>query len=70
MSHLIRIMLIVPPNTRWIERGYSTLEMIWQKRCNKLGIYTMASLFFLAVLQLKVKDSFSYEGERKCLQKK
>ena len=31
--------------------------------------HNAASMFFLAVLQLKVKDSFSYEKERSCLQK-
>ena len=35
-----------------------------------MGIDTMESLFFLAVWQLKVKDSFSYQEERKYLQKK
>ena len=34
-----------------------------------MQIDTMESLFFLAVLQMKVKDSFSYQEERKCLQK-
>ena len=34
-----------------------------------MGIDTMESLFFLAVWQLKVKDSFSYQEERKYLQK-
>ena len=59
-------MLSVPPNTRWIERD--TLETC-QKGHNKIGIDATASLFLLAVLQLKLKHSFSYEEEIKHIKK-
>ena len=34
-----------------------------------MGIDTIASLFFLDILQLKVRNSFNYEEERKYIQK-
>ena len=60
---LIRIMFSILPNTGWLERGYSILELICQKRRNQLAISLMQTLYFLAVLKLKVKESFAYKEE-------
>ena len=56
-------MFSIPPNTGWIERAYSILELICQKRRNLLKVDTMRDLFFLAVLKLDPKDCFSYKEE-------
>ena len=56
-------MFSTPPNTGWSERGYSIVELICQKRGNQLAISLMQTLYFLAVLKLKVKESFAYEEE-------
>ena len=56
-------MFSIPANTGWLERGYSILELICQKRSNKLAISSMQTLYFLAVLKLKVKESFAYKEE-------
>lgn len=63
MCVLVRIMLSIPPNTGWVERAYSKLELICQKRRNRLGVVTMMQMFFLAVLKSNVKDCFSYDKE-------
>ena len=56
-------MFSIPPNTGWVERSYSILELICQKRRNQLAISSMQTWYFLAVLKLKVKKSFAYEEE-------
>ena len=56
-------MFSTPPNTGWSERGYSIVELICQKRDNQLAISLMQTLYFLAVLKLKVKESFAYKEE-------
>ena len=56
-------MFSILPNTGWLERGYSILELICQKRRNQLAISLMQTLYFLAVLKLKVKESFAYKEE-------
>ena len=63
ICRLIQIMFSIPPNHGWLEQGYSILELICQKRRNQLAIYSMQTLYFLAVLKLKVKESFAYEEE-------
>ena len=50
-------MFSIPLNTGWLERGYSILELICQKRRNRLAISLMQILYFFAVPKLKVKES-------------
>ena len=66
---LVRIMFSIPANTGWMERVYSILENICQKKRNQLAISTMNSMFFLAVLKLPVKESLEYKDEIKTLNK-
>ena len=63
MCRMIKIMMRIPPNTGWIERSYSLLEIICQKRRNQMALETMRNLFLLAVLKLPVRDCFSYDKE-------
>ena len=63
----VRILFSIPANTGWVERLYSILENICQKRRNQLAISTMSLLFFLAVLKLPVKESQEYKDEIKTL---
>ena len=63
LCHLIQIMFSIPPNTGWVERAYSLLELICQKRRNQVSDGTLKELFFLAVLKLQPKDCFSYDKE-------
>ena len=63
MCRMIKIMMSIPPNTGWIERSYSLLEIICQKRRNQMALETMRNLFLLAVLKLLVRDCFSYDKE-------
>ena len=48
---LKRIMMAVPVNTGWVERSYSHLEMICEKRRNQMKVERMEVLMFLSVLQ-------------------
>ena len=66
---LVRITFRIPTNTGWVERAYSILENICQKRRNQLAISIMRSLFFLAVLKLPVKESLEYKNKIKTLNK-
>ena len=63
ICQLVKIMISIPPNTGWIERAYSYLELICAKRRNQMAIGTMANLFFLSVLKLPVKNSSEYDKE-------
>ena len=63
LCRLVRIMFSIPPNTGWVERAYSILEMICQKRRNRMAVGTLKELFFLGVLKLSVKDAFGYDAE-------
>ena len=56
-------MISIPPNTGWVERAYSLLELICQKRRNQLAIESLMSFFFLSVLKLPIRDAFSYNKE-------
>ena len=38
MCRMIKIMMRIPPNTGWIERSYSLLEIICQKRRNQMAL--------------------------------
>ena len=59
----ILIMISNPPNSGYVERAYSYLEQVCQKKRNRLEISNLKELFFLAVLKLPVKDSYSYAKE-------
>ena len=63
LCRLVRIMFSIPPNTGWVERAYSILEMICQKRRNRMAVGTLKEFFFLRVLKLSVKDAFGYDAE-------
>lgn len=64
LCELILIMLSVPPNSGWVERAYSYLERICQKQRNRMSIEKpLKELFFLALLNLKTKDSYGYRKE-------
>ena len=43
---MINIMVSIPPNTSWIERRYSLLEMIRKKRSHQMAIETIQNLLF------------------------
>ena len=67
---LVRIMMDVPPNSAWVERAYSKLEQLCQKRRNRLDIDGhLRDQFFLALLKLPVKNCMEYENEIKVLSK-
>ena len=57
------VMLRIPPNTGWVERAYSILENVCQKRQNLFENASLKHQFFLAVLKLPVRDSFGYLKE-------
>ena len=63
LCQLVRIMFSIPPNTGEVERAYSILRMICQKRRNRMAIGTLKELFFLGVLKLSVKDAFRYDAK-------
>ena len=63
LCQAISIMLSMAPNTGWVERGYSILEMICSKRRNCLDPVNMEPLFLLAVLKLSIKSSGDYKNE-------
>lgn len=56
-------MLSIPANTSWIERDFSTLEMICQKRRSKLGVTNLAALFLTQVLRIPRKSVLDYQDE-------
>ena len=65
LCKLIVTVLSIPVNTGWVERAYSTLEMICAKRRNRLDMEHLKHEFFLAILKIPVKDAFSYNEEIK-----
>lgn len=68
LCDLVLVMISVPPNSGWVERAYSYLQMICQKRRNQMKIEKpLKELFFLALLKLKPKDSQGYSNEIKIL---
>ena len=67
LCDLVLIMISIPPNSGYVERAYSYLEQVCQKKRNRLEIGNIKELFFLAVLKLEVKDCWSYTEEIKWL---
>ena len=63
VSRMIQIMLNIPPNTGWVEREYSVLENICQKRQNRLEVGLLMHHFFISLLKLHIRDSFGYSKE-------
>ena len=49
---LLQIMIATAPNTSVVERGYSQLQMITEKRGNHLNVDNIESLFILETLKL------------------
>ena len=60
---LVRIMLVIPPNSGWVERAYSILEQICQKRRNALKVEHMRDMLLLSVLRLSPKKCMDYKDE-------
>ena len=69
LCDLIRLMIAIPPNSGWVERAYSNLEQMCQKRRNRLNIEHLKTQFFLALLKPEPKDCMDYENEIKILSK-
>ena len=67
---LIQIMIATSPNTSDVERGYSQLQMITEKRRNHLNVDNIESLFILATLKLPLMRPSEYINEIECLEKK
>ena len=63
LCRLVRIMFSIPPNTGWVERAYSILEIICQKQRNRMAVEKLEELFFQGELKLFVKDAFGYDAE-------
>ena len=55
----MQVMLSIPPNTGWIERAYSKLQLICTARRNKLKIENIRNEFFLNVMELPVRECTS-----------
>ena len=53
-ANLVQIMIATSPNTSDLERGYTQLQMIAEKRRNHLKIENMETLFILANIKDKV----------------
>ena len=62
-------MLSTPPNTSPVERGYSKLEMVCDKRRNHLKPINVENLFLLAVLNVPIKEATDYKEEISYLEK-
>ena len=60
---LVGIMLATPPNSAWVERAYSKLEQLCQKRRNKIDVNHLKDQFFLGLLNLQIKECMDYEKE-------
>ena len=56
MVQVVKVMLSIPPNTGWIERAYSKLQLICTARRNKLLVDNIRHEFFLNVLELPVRE--------------
>ena len=67
LCDLVLIMISVPPNSGWVERAYSQLERVCEKRRNRTKIENLRELFFLALLKLKEKKCLDYTEEIKLL---
>ena len=70
MTKVIEVMLSIPPNTGWIERAYSKLQMICTTRRSCLSIENMHHEFVLNVLGLPVRECCGYDEEIELAPKK
>ena len=68
VSELIQILLATAANTGYLERSYSILEMICDKRRNSMSIDTIQTLYLLGVLQIPVKGINEYSDVIKILE--
>ena len=55
-AKIVKLMISIPPNTGWVERAYSKLEMICTSRRNKLLTSNIRNEFFLNVLELPMRE--------------
>ena len=68
LCDLVVTMMSVPPNSGWVERAYSYLEQICQKKRNRMTVEKpLKELFFLALLKLDPKPTAGYTNEIKIL---
>lgn len=63
LCDLVLVMISVPPNSGYVERAYSYLERVCEKRRNRTKVENLKELFFLAVLKLKEKKCLEYTTE-------
>ena len=68
ISQLLQICIALAPNTSFLERSYSKLEMICSKRRNNLSPETLETLYLLAILRIPVRDPTQYEKEIELLE--
>lgn len=72
-SQLIQIMVSTSANTSPVERGYSHLEIICNKRRGNLDPKNIETLFVLSQIckiGYTLKNPWDYESALKCLEKK
>ena len=69
VSQLLLILIATPANTSPVEQGYTLLEIICEKRRNRLNVENVVALFILANLKLNIKDQMEYEKEIERLEK-
>ena len=64
ITKVIKLMISIPPNTAWIERAYSKLQIICNVQWGNLLISNIHAEFFMNVLELPVRScSSGYNGE-------
>ena len=65
MCDLVCIIFSVPTNSGWVDRAYSSLEMVCQKQQNRLSVENLRELFLLSILILSVMNCLNYADEAK-----
>ena len=63
VSQLVLIMISIATNSGWVERAYSILDQVCQKKRNRINIDNLKEIFFLALLKLEPKDCLNYKRE-------
>ena len=54
LCNLVLIMISIPPNSGWVERAYSYLEQVCQKKRNRLDVGNLRA-FFLGAIEIGAK---------------
>ena len=62
ICHLVQIKISIAPNSVWVERAYSYLEMVCQKR-REDGHWKSKAFNFLVVLRIPVKECLQYDNK-------